>query len=86
MSEDLELQVKLGLERLEQVGYRMEALKAHLSTGTPLSALQPPPDWSVLRERIKRLMAGNEAVRALAEQLAGFPQTKRNGSALTVIV
>jgi hypothetical protein len=69
MYNELELRAMEGLEQLTQVGKRMEALKASFLTGAPLSPLRPPPKWSVLRERIARLTAGNERTRNLAEQI-----------------
>jgi hypothetical protein len=69
MDKELELQVKKGLELLPQIGNQMEALKACLLTGAPLSPLQQPPEWSALRERIARLTENNEATHNLAEQI-----------------
>jgi hypothetical protein len=69
MDNELELHIKEGLNLLVQVGNQMEALKVNLLTGASLPPLQPPPEWSVLRERIKRLTEDNEATHNLAEQI-----------------
>jgi hypothetical protein len=67
--DDLELQARLGLEKLALVEHQITEFLARRAEGLRTPYPDSLPQWAELRERIEQLSAGNEATQKLAANI-----------------